>query len=641
MSLNIHISSTPPHLKITPTMVDDFLVDPVLGVYVIFGIKLDVFQACGLRLAWFVPDYMDSSGFGTGKSLRFWLFMNLRCVVIGDQHAVAYYQTFQAAKDIFWPYYKVFNSRRAPLFAAQLGQMSEEGDVDGKDNNRGAACYKQFFKNDSIVYAPAPNWIQEAKGQAGLTFNVAGIDEWTKVETMTKKSGQVTNEQGQTVGGINQQILGRVRRASWNQHHPIWGNHRYFSATAESLRHPGYPRHKVFLDEISRGNPNYAVFTSCFKDFSNLRTERDIRIENGRLTATLGKPFKEEVPNWQTISTMKKQFTKAHYRREVLGLWSRETKGWYSEDNLDVCVARGVEYGTQPECFRNQTLPTVHYFMGIDPAPAQGDRNDDGAIGVLRARPRPGLGSAPSSNLSDWLAEFVYAYRVRGDRKRSLPEGALDGRSARHWSGLIHRKHRDFGLSGILMDSQGGGQWILPELAKHKQLIEGIETECVPIVLPDDYSAGEAYHILDLYRMTDDGVRALWPVLAGLDNLAEAMHVVFQTAVENALACFPLPYNERPAPTTQTWSQEQKWALKNLDAAREQMIDIQVAVRDDGTWDLTRNGAKKFFAADKKDLAYACIMAWVRFLIWLKLGEFEENEAGGGDDMCYVVSRRG
>ena len=62
-------------------------------------------------------------------------------------------------------------------------------------------------------------------------------------------------------------------------------------------------------------------------------------------------------------------------------------------------------------------------------------------------------------------------------------------------------------------------------------------------------------------------------------------------------------------------------------------MDIQVATAADGTYALTGHSAKQFSAGGKKDLAYACIYAYVRFLVWLKMGELEfgegrEDEAG-------------
>ena len=84
----------------------------MLGIYVIFGVKLDIFQAVATRITWWVPNVLDSSGFGTGKSFRIWLVWNLRGLLIPGQQIVAYYQTFQSVKDIYWANYQRFGSNR-------------------------------------------------------------------------------------------------------------------------------------------------------------------------------------------------------------------------------------------------------------------------------------------------------------------------------------------------------------------------------------------------------------------------------------------------------------------------------------------------------------------------------------------------
>jgi hypothetical protein len=618
-SINIHKPSTPRHLKITQTMVEDFLIDPVLGAEIIFKVKLDAFQKCRLRTYWWIPNVIDSSGFGTGKSFGFWLFMNLRAVILGDQHLCAYYQTFDAGKKIFWPYYTQFNARNAPIFAAQLGKVDTQGDIGGKDNTLGPACYFQHFKNGSLIMLPAPNWFQDAKSQAGLTLNVAGIDEWTKVETMTKKSTRAMNSDGNASGGINQQIIGRVRRASFNQWHPLWRNHKVFLATAESPQHPANHRVRVFQKEINRGNPDYALIRYDFKDVSNLRSHT-------------GKPFREQIVDWQTIADMKATQSKAHFLREGHGIWARDTAGWYSEESLNKCVALGMNTGLEPEISRTLNDPGVYYFKGADPAPAQGFKSDDGALAILRVRPRPGLNAEPTSNPADWLKEFVWAYRVRA-RGRGEPDAVLWAENSRDWSGLIHWKHRAFNLSGILMDPNGGGQWIMGDMNKVRQRINGVETVVVPITTPGDM-AGNAYPLLTLYKRGENGLDELWPLMHGDDNLYEAMHVEFQQLINHVDVAFPLPFNERPRASTEHWPLEKQWALKNLDAARQQLMNIQVETHDDGSWVLTRNNAKKFSAAaGKKDLAYACIFAYIRFLYWLKTNELEfstENQEGSG-----------
>ncbi len=211
---------------------------------------------------------------------------------------------------------------------AQIGKVDYEGDKEGKDNVKDPACWIQYFKNESVIRMPAPNWVQGATGQAGLDLNVAGLDEWTKSTAMGKD--------GLGNDGINKQILSRVRRHSFNQHHPLWGNHRLFLASAESPSHPAYKRYKVFQKQIARGNPNYAIISYSFKDFSNRK-------------CVTGKTFKDEYRNEQTYFDLKAQLSAAEFQRQGLGIWARETKGWYSEENLQKCVDAGKAWGTQPE----------------------------------------------------------------------------------------------------------------------------------------------------------------------------------------------------------------------------------------------------------------------------------------------------
>jgi len=54
---------------------------------------------------------------------------------------------------------------------------------------------------------------------------------------------------------------------------------------------------------------------------------------------------------------------------------------------------------------------------------------------------------------------------------------------------------------------------------------------------------------------------------------------------------------------------ERKWALKMLDEVRRQLSNIHVATKDNGEWDLTRNGAYRFSATGKKDLASAALFS--------------------------------
>jgi hypothetical protein len=176
------------------------------------------------------------------------------------------------------------------------------------------------------------------------------------------------------------------------------------------------------------------------------------------------------------------------------------------------------------------------------------------------------------------------------------------------------------------------------ELNKGRQLINDIETECVPIATPAEALA-QAHFILSLFKRGDNGVESLWPHLAGDDNLVDAQHVVMQEAVEHAQVAFPVPWDERSGEERRRlereWEAERVWALKMLSIGVHQLATVQAAVKEDGTWLLTRRGARQFFASGKKDVAYAMIYAYVRFLIWLRCGESELEPRGADAAMFY------
>ena len=167
----------------------------------------------------------------------------------------------------------------------------------------------------------------------------------------------------------------------------------------------------------------------------------------------------------------------------------------------------------------------------------------------------------------------------------------------------------------------------------------GGETDVMPIASQDDLerTGANVQILLTMFRRRDPGIQYLRPHLAGDDNLYEAMHNVFQEAVTYMTVTWPVAYNDRDPRTMDGWPEEKRWALKTLDAARHQLVDIQVATNGDGTYALTGHSAKQFSAGGKKDLAYACIYAYVRFLVWLKMGELEFAEGNEEESGYYVM----
>jgi len=257
--------------------------------------------------------------------------------------------------------------------------------------------------------------------------------------------------------------------------------------------------------------------------------------------------------------------------------------------------------------------PTTFYFEGVDPAPAEGARSDDGALVALRADLREGV--AFSDQEMDYTLSAVYAERVTARRKLS----------ARDWAGKIHGHHRDFRLSALLIDPNHGGRYITRELATTRVPIEGVETEVKPLCSPDDpVPFGDP--ILFLFKRGDCGIEELWPKLAGDDCLNDAAYTEVRHMLDRTGCAFPKVYAE--------WTREEKhllgeralWALKNLSSRNlepkgsliEQLPRWQVDTLPDGTEKYTRNNAHVFAFTGKKDLGSAFVMAYIAFRIWLR-----------------------
>lgn len=332
--INIHVpeaTQVSPQYRLSRGMLEDFLCDPVMAAELFFDVRMDVFQKSRLRTYWWVPNVIDSSGVGTGKtSLGVYIFANLRCLLLGDQMGMILYQNLNAGENQFWSKY---DSITSPLFRAQLGKMTKEGEEkSGKANTSGASCYKQSFKNGSLLMMPAPDWLRGATGRAGEDVNFVTLDEWTKSDA-AKKEG---------LSGIDEQIIARVRRNSFNQHHPVWGNHWLYTASAEKRQHKSFARVKEFEKRIRAGDPTYAHISYSYKDYSDLPSH------------VPGKTFRQHYRN-ETAYKNIRMGGLANFRTQALGLWVNETRGWYSDAAIDRCHELGRAAGLRPETARGFT----------------------------------------------------------------------------------------------------------------------------------------------------------------------------------------------------------------------------------------------------------------------------------------------
>lgn len=304
----------PRHLRIPESVLEELVWDPVMAVWVFFKIRLDAFQSARLRLMWFSSDVEDSSGFSTGKTFVNWAVCQLRAILISDHRVLVIFPTFQTGKDQYWSYYA---SMRTPIFRAQLGRFTEDGDEKARAGIRDPAAWKMHYRNGSLVNMPAPSVAQESRTLASLRCNTLLVDEHTKVAAANADTFK--------------QLLGRATRECWNKHHPVWANKVIRTATAEGAQHPAYPSHLAIERRQRRGDPDVAAFAFSYKDYSDLPS------------AEPGKTFKEKYRDDKRIRALRDSLTPEAFLAEGLGMWGLRSKGWFSPESIEAAVALGAQ----------------------------------------------------------------------------------------------------------------------------------------------------------------------------------------------------------------------------------------------------------------------------------------------------------
>lgn len=332
--LNIIVPQVPAALRITQTMWEDFLCDPVMAAWIIFGYRLDAFQAARLRYYWWTQNVIDSSGVSSGKTVVIWLFLNLRAILLPDQESAIYYPTFETLKTSFWEYYA---KCRAPIFRAQLGQAMqlEPGDERAGDGTlHGAACYKAFFRNGSQVKGPAPSFMKDSVTQVSLRVNTMVVEEWPNVDASSD--------------GIDKVLIDRTSRPCWNQHHPIWGNHLLLSGHAETRMHPSHKRFKDHQKLVGRGDPQFANISYSYKDYSRLPSYNP------------GKTWQDECRIEATIRAKRNTCSQVDWMGQGFGIWTESGVGWFTEAAILQCIDNGRRRGVTPCLSRRQCEEWAH-----------------------------------------------------------------------------------------------------------------------------------------------------------------------------------------------------------------------------------------------------------------------------------------
>lgn len=561
-------------LRVPVRLFKSFLFDPVMAAKVLMGWELDTFQQVRLRIYWWTPFVIDSSGVSSGKTAVQFVYANLRAILIPDQVVGVYLPNFQVGKDEFWQlFYDTIN--RHPTFADQLvldrGRLGER---------KGQGTWSMEYKCRSRLMLPAPGFLNDSRNQASRNFNTLIIDEYLRAMEMGE--------------GVEKQLVDRARRASYNQHHPIWGNHIKFLGHAETPSHKGYRLVRAYKEERRNGSARYALVSFCYKDWSPEKAKKYLPRE--------------------VIRQRKVTLTRDQFRRQWLGLWGSDGDGYYPEVFLNRCKRRDL----RP--LGGRAHADDFYFFGQDTAAGKGVKSDFSAIAVLRARKvRTAAEATFSFSGSHWHLSFVYSRAVRG-------------RNARQLSGWFYHLHQRFGFSWGVMDPGGGGTWVYDAMQEEEQEIEGRAVRVVPVCTRDDQLQMAKQPIITWAKARSELAHIIAPQwLTGPEGLLDAMHRRYQEAWVAQQIHVPADPDDYSPAELKTMTPIELEALKGLERMRRELENVRVKVEKDGSKKTSAKGFSMFESRQKKDAAYTGLYAFHAFLVWLAGTWTDEEEGVEGD----------
>lgn len=571
-------------IQIKQSHLEAFLLDPVLAAYAIMGAELDTFQQARLRIYWFVPEVVDSSGVSTGKTIVDFVYLNLRCLLLTDHIAAIYFPNFQVGKDEFWPYFDRYiqqSSVYQQQFTFHHGKVGE---------HKYPGAWVMDYKNGSRLVMPAPNFLSDSLTQASRRFNTLVVDDWLRAEDMGE--------------GISKQLVDRTTRPSFNKNHPIWCNHQKFLGHAERPSHKGYTRVRAYKRAILDGSQRHALISFNFEDWS----------------VEFAKKYRED----NVIASQKAVLPADQFERQWLGIWSRDGSNYYPETTLQKSCRSALI-----PCF-GRIFENEINTLGVDIAAGQSLRADWSSIVVYRMVEvnreleleclRKGIEVPPVTKVVNGLKyyrSFAYAYMMKN----------LD---AAETSAFVHMLHRVFAFSRIILDPGGGGLWIYKELKKETQIIGGAPTKVIPLCTREELIQADKQPIVCFFKRGSE-LDATMPsphFLTSDEGFIEATHRSYREAWEAGEHHWPLSLEDRAPSQIAGWTRDQVWAQKIFDMGMKQLTNVRQLTDSTGRILTSKRGFSMFEAKGKKDVAYASLYAHAGGQLSLLTEEEEEEEPG-------------
>jgi hypothetical protein len=580
--------------RLTAVMVDDFINDPVLAVRCIFGKllpPLTPFQEARIWAMWTRTYMIDSSGYGTGKSMCIALVSLLRAMLIPERTIGILNKTVAQAKLVFTDYVDKW-AKRSRFLRTQIAP----GPRGGLAITHGAEALEVRFKNGSMLRAMTANPNADFQNLKTQSWSDGCFDEWTSYAF-----GEA----------FDKWVIGRVRKPvpqGYDPLHPAYRQHIYFSGTPQDTDHPCFNRVEEYRRGMAERPRDFSVMSWNHK---HIPDTPDYYSYTVALSASLLDMARRLAPDEQ--------------ERELLGRWTTAGAEWYTLSAIRKCAANPA-----PILLEREPNNDWNYFFGVDvargglhiPLPDQKDTTggDDAAIAVWRV---PVNLQGPD--------QHVYQWRIHGIESRQM-------------AAVIHRLNAVFNPTWIVMDMQGGGLEIRDILRDPEQYDGKDRFRVRPIATQDDPSAGrDAERKLVFFSRGDEHWNQAGVVTTLESDLNNRMHQDFRAAIVKGEVMFMEEWASMPSGigprelrnmlnAAGGMAKDEKVRAETTLALR-QLCTVKREVTKQGMLKLDVHGQPNYGSRNKKDSAYAMAYGFMGCWLWRKFQDFtrqrsEEKDRG-------------
>lgn len=337
--------------KVTATMVEDMIFDPILAAKVLLDIEIPPHQQLRLLWMWSTFFTIDDSGFSTGKTFTNAIVMSLRSVLMPGRVSGVLAGTFRQGKLTFqhverWSHTsKIFRS----CFQKQRGKPRILHSSEG---------FEAHFRGMARIRVLPPNFDQDSESLRGERWNDGYFDEWTKYGSLS---------------AITKTLIGRVTMNNeFNDQCPVRQNHAHFTSTPGYTHEPCYAMVERVDEHMARGSKKYSRFTTNYRHVPKKKRWKSFVDRN-------------------IIYTMQTMNPLGVVKSEIDGRWQKDSQSYYLHSTI--------------ELVRQFYLPSLKrlydqdvYVGAFDTARGHGDANrpegDDFSLSIWRIP----FGSAESSD---------------------------------------------------------------------------------------------------------------------------------------------------------------------------------------------------------------------------------------------------